>query len=118
MRRQQHWIWLWSFYAGKISIYGKIREFVFLFVFIIFCFYTNIHRSKVTWFSHVVTRSSGKSESMSDISEEIRKNFPKLIKPLSTNTSLKEMFDKMKVISKVISKLESKINEQKDKFMS
>ena len=55
---------------------------------------------------------------MSDISEEIRKNFPKLIKPLSTNTSLKEMFDKMKVISKVISKLESKINEQKDKFMS
>ena len=55
---------------------------------------------------------------MSDISEEIRKNFPKLIKRLSTNTSLKERFDKMKVISKVISKLESKINEQKDKFMS
>ena len=51
----------------------------------------------------VVTRSSAKSGSMSDISEEIRKFFSELIKPLATNTSLKEMFDKMK--EEVISKL-------------
>ena len=50
----------------------------------------------------VVTRSSAKSESMSDISEEICKYFSELIKPLAKNTSLKEIFDKMKeeVISK------------------
>ena len=62
----------------------------------------------------VVTRSSAKSESMSDISEEIRKYFSELIKPLATNTSLKEMFDKMK--EEVISKFESKISEQNDKI--
>ena len=61
----------------------------------------------------VVTRSSAKSESMSDISEEIRKYFSEVIKPLTTNTSLKEMFDKMK--GEVISKFESKISEQNDK---
>ena len=44
----------------------------------------------------VVTRSSAKSESMSDISEEIHQYFSELIKPLATNTSLKEIFDKMK----------------------
>ena len=52
---------------------------------------------------------------MSDISEEIRKHFSKLIKPLlATNKSLKEMFDKMK--EEVISKFKSKINEQNDKI--
>ena len=44
----------------------------------------------------VVTHSSAKSEIMPDISEEIRKYFSELIKPSATNTSLKEMFDKMK----------------------
>ena len=44
----------------------------------------------------VVTRSSAKSESISDISKEIRQYFSELIKPLATNTSLKEIFDKMK----------------------
>ena len=62
----------------------------------------------------VVTRSSAKSESMSDISEEICKYFSELIKPLATNTSLKEMFDKMK--EEVIFKFESKISEQTDKI--
>ena len=62
----------------------------------------------------VVGRSSAKGENMSDISEEIRKYFSELIKPLATNTSLKEMFDKMK--EEVISKFESKISEQNDKF--
>ena len=33
---------------------------------------------------------------MSDISEEIRQYFSELIKPLATNTSFKEIFDKMK----------------------
>ena len=65
-------------------------------------------------FHMVVTHSSAKSESMSDISEEIRKYFSELIKPLATNTSLKEMFDKMK--EEVISKFESKISEQNDKI--
>ena len=65
----------------------------------------------------VVTRSSTKSESMSEISEEICKYFSELIKPLATNTSLKEMFDKMK--EEVISKFELKIIEQKiTTFMS
>ena len=62
----------------------------------------------------VVTPSSTKSESMLDISEEISKYFSELIKPLATNTSLKEMFDKMK--EEVISKFESKISEQNDKI--
>ena len=44
----------------------------------------------------VATCSSAKSESMSDISEEICEYFSELIKPLAKNTSLKEMFDKMK----------------------
>ena len=65
-------------------------------------------------FHMVVTRSPAKSESMSDISEEIRKYFSELIKPLATNTSLKEMFDKMK--EEVISKFESKICEQNNKI--
>ena len=65
----------------------------------------------------VVTRSSAKSERMSKISEEICKYFSELIKPLATNTSLKEMFDKMK--EEVISKFELKIIEQKiTTFMS
>ena len=51
---------------------------------------------------------------MSNISEEIQKYFSKLIKPLASNTSLKEMFDKMK--EEVISKFESKISEQNDKI--
>ena len=62
----------------------------------------------------VVTRSSTKSESMLDISEEISKYFSKLIKPLATNTSLKEMFDKTK--GEMISKFELKISEQNDKI--
>ena len=62
----------------------------------------------------VVTRSSSKRESILDISEEIRKYFSELIKPLPTNTSLKEMFDKMK--EELISKFESKISEQNDKI--
>ena len=62
----------------------------------------------------VITRSSAKSESMSDISEEICKYFSELIKPLATNTSLKEMFDKMK--EEVIFKFESKISGQNDKI--
>ena len=65
-------------------------------------------------FHIVVTCSSAKSESISDISEEIRKYCSKLIKPLATNTSLKELFDMMK--EEVISKFESKINEQNDKI--
>ena len=51
---------------------------------------------------------------MSDISEEIQKYFSELMKPLATNTSLKEMFDKMK--EEVVSKFESKIIEQNDKI--
>ena len=62
----------------------------------------------------VVKRSSAKSESMSEISEEIRKYFSKLIKPLATNTSLKEMFDKLK--EEVISKFKSNIRKQNDKI--
>ena len=65
-------------------------------------------------FHMVVTRSSAKSESMLDISEEICKYFSELIEPLATNTSLKEMFDKMK--EEVIFKFESKISEQTDKI--
>ena len=54
---------------------------------------------------------------MSEISEEICKYFSELIKPLATNTSLKEMFGKMK--EEVISKFELKIIEQKiTTFMS
>ena len=54
---------------------------------------------------------------MSEISEEICKYFSELIKALATNTSLKEMFDKMK--EEVISKFELKIIEQKiTTFMS
>ena len=61
----------------------------------------------------VVTRSSAKSESMSDISEEIHQYFSELIKPLATNTSLKEIFDKMKeeVIYKKYSEHNGKIYE-------
>ena len=62
----------------------------------------------------VVTGSSARSESMSDISEEIGKYFSVLIKPLATNTSLEEMFDKMK--EEVMSKFKSKIIEQNDKI--
>ena len=62
----------------------------------------------------VVTRSSAKSESMSDISEEIQKYFSELIKPLATNTSLKEILNKMK--EEVISKFASKMSEQNDKI--
>ena len=62
----------------------------------------------------VVTLSSAKSESISDISEEIRKYFPELIKLLATNTSLKELFDKMK--EEVIPKFGSKISEQNNKI--
>ena len=62
----------------------------------------------------VVARSSAKSESTSDISEEIRKYFSELIKPLARNAILKEMFDKMK--EEVISKFELKISEQNDKI--
>ena len=61
----------------------------------------------------VVTRSSAKSESMSDISEEIHQYFSELIKPLATNTSLKEIFGKMKeeVIYKKYSEHNGKIYE-------
>ena len=62
----------------------------------------------------VVTLSSAKSESVSDISEEIRKYFSELIKLLATNTSLKELFDKMK--EEVIPKFGSKISEQNNKI--
>ena len=62
----------------------------------------------------VVTCSSAKSEIMSDISEETQKYFSELIKPLATNASLKEIFDKMK--EKAISKFESKISEQNDQI--
>ena len=37
--------------SGKFSTYEKIREVVFLFVFIIFCCYSNIDPSTVKWFS-------------------------------------------------------------------
>ena len=49
---------------------------------------------------------------MSDISEEIRKYFSELIKPVAANASLKEMLDKMKVMSK----FDTKISEQNDKI--
>ena len=62
----------------------------------------------------VVTLSSAKSESISDISEEIRKYFSELIKLLATNASLKELFDKMK--EEVIPKFGSKISEQNNKI--
>ena len=62
----------------------------------------------------VVTLSSAKSESISDISEEIRKYFSELIKLLATNTSLKELFDKMK--EEAIPKFGSKISEQNNKI--
>ena len=45
---------------------------------------------------------------MSDISEEIQKHSSELIKPLATNVSLKEMFDKIK--EEVIPKFEPKIS--------
>ena len=61
----------------------------------------------------VVTSFCPKIESMSDISEEICKYFSKLIKPLATNTILKEMFNKMK--EDVISKFKSKISYQYSK---
>ena len=57
-----------------------------------------------SYFHMVITCSSAKSESMSDISEEILKYFSELIKPLATNANLKEIFDKMK--EEVISKFE------------
>ena len=53
----------------------------------------------------VVTHSSAKSENMADISEEIQTYFSKLIQPVATNTSLKQMFDKTK--EEVISMFES-----------
>ena len=64
-------------------------------------------------FHMVVTRSSIKSESMSNISEEIREYFSELIKPLATNTSLKEMFHKIK---EEVKKFEPKISQQNDKI--
>ena len=64
-------------------------------------------------FHMVVTRSSIKSESMSDISEEIREYFSELIKPLATNTSLKEMFHKIK---EEVKKFEPKVSQQNDKI--
>ena len=88
----------------SISIY-KFLVFIRLFI-----------HQKLHVFHMVLTHSSAKSESMSDISEEIRKYFSELIKPLATNASLKEMFEKMK--EKVISKFEPKISEQMTKFMS
>ena len=51
---------------------------------------------------------------MSNISEEIRKYFSELIKPLTANTSLKEMFDKMK--EEVTFKFESQISDQNNKI--
>ena len=95
-----------------MSIYGKVKEFVLLFVFITFLLLFKC--SSINSYMVFTTRSSAKSESMSDISEEIQKYFSELIKPLATNTSLKEMFDKMK--EEVISKFESKISEQNDKI--
>ena len=62
----------------------------------------------------VVTRYSAKSESMSDIPEEIRKYFSELTKPLAASTSLKEIFDKME--EEIMSKFESKVSEQNDKI--
>ena len=62
----------------------------------------------------VATRSSVKSESMSDVSKEIRDYFSELIKPLATNTGIKEMFDKLK--EEILSKFETKIKEQDDKI--
>ena len=76
-----------------MSIYGKVKEFVLLFVFITFLLLFKC--SSINNYMVFTTRSSAKSESMSDISEEIQKYFSELIKPLATNTSLKEMFDKM-----------------------
>ena len=93
-------------FMGKLEICVSICIYNFLVAIQIF-----IHQ-QLHAFHMVVTRSSAKSETMSDISEEICKYFSELIKPLATNTSLKEMFDKME--EEVISKFESKINEQND----
>ena len=68
--------------------------------------YSNIHPSTVTWLQKVKVCQI--------FLIKIRKYFSELIKPLATNTSLKEMFDKMK--EEVISKFESKISEQNDKI--
>ena len=62
----------------------------------------------------VATRSSVKSESISGVSKEIRDYFSELIKPLATNTGIKEMFDKLK--EEILSKFETKIKEQDDKI--
>ena len=62
----------------------------------------------------VATRSSVKSESMSGVSKEIRDYFSELIKPLATNTGIKEMFDKLK--EEILSKFETKIKEQDGKI--
>ena len=58
---------------------------------------------------------AAKSESIQIFLIKIRKYFSELIKPLATNTSLKEMFDKMK--EEVISKFESKISDKKIKMI-
>ena len=96
-------------FMGKLEICVSICIYNFLVAIQIF-----IHQ-QLHAFHMVVTRSSAKGETMSDISEEICKYFSELIKPLlATTTSLKEMFDKMK--EEVISKFESKISEQNDKI--
>ena len=60
----------------------------------------------------VVTRSSTKITNMS-VSQEIREYFSELVKPLSTNEVLEDMFKKFK--EEIISKFKANSDEQKQK---
>ena len=57
----------------------------------------------------VVTRSSAEITNMS-VSQEIRRYFSELVKPLATNEILEKMFKKLK--EEIISKFEEKLDEQ------
>ena len=60
----------------------------------------------------VVTRSSAKITNMS-VQQEIREYFSELVKPLSTNEVLEDMFKKFK--EDIISKFKENSDEQKQK---
>ena len=61
----------------------------------------------------LVTRSSAKITNMS-VSQEIREYFSELVKPLTTNEALEDMFKKFK--EEIISKFEQKFDEQNRKI--
>ena len=104
------------FLCGDNSIYGKIREFVFLFLFINFLCLFDCSSIKsymfFTWYLLVPLQKV-------KVCQIFLKKFVNIFPNWSNhyqNASLKEMFEKMK--EKVISKFEPKISEQMTKFMS